>query len=240
MWYNDTAWLAYWDAFSRPATPAQARRRRARHLVVGRGQGEEDWALEHAASRSAGGHASEASSALETARSQGSLASALRSCAMTLRSIAARSDEVAAHARLYPAPPAADDPDHLRHHAGLVRDRAVRAGRAGRARDRAIAGRRRGLTARSAAAAARSAPGRWRTPAATFPRAIAARRGSTRNSSRSWRSNTASTSRRWSGSGMLVARLLDLQSRPQLLSRRAGDRADQARSCRCRCRSACG
>ena len=109
------------------------------------------------------------------------------------------------HARLYRPPHSPDDPDDLRHHAGLLRHRAIRAGRAGRARDRAIAGQRPGL---DRAHRRRRRPdrrrARWRTRAATSPRAIAARRGSIRNSSRSWRSNTASTSRRRERFWMLV------------------------------------
>ena len=35
-----THWVAYWDVFSRPDMPAETRRRRARHLVVGRREGE--------------------------------------------------------------------------------------------------------------------------------------------------------------------------------------------------------
>ena len=98
----------------------------------------------------------------------------------------------------------ADDPDDPRHHGGLVRDRAIRAGRPGRARDRAIAGRGPEL---DRAIRRRRRPDRRgpRRPGATSPRAIAARRASIRNSSRSWRSNTASTSRRSSGSGFWCA-----------------------------------
>ena len=51
-------------------------------------------------------------------------------------------DERTIHERLYRPPHSADDPDAARHPAGLVRGGAVRARRAGRARDRAALRRR--------------------------------------------------------------------------------------------------
>ena len=45
MWYRDTAWVAHWDAFSRPEKPAATRHRRAWNLVVGRSKGQDHWTL---------------------------------------------------------------------------------------------------------------------------------------------------------------------------------------------------
>ena len=81
-WYNDQFWVASWNAFSRPERQPATRRRRSRHLVVGRGQGK-------------------------------------------------KMGSEPAHVRLYLSAPVAHDPDAVRHHAGFVRDRAVRAGRPG-------------------------------------------------------------------------------------------------------------
>ena len=47
-WYRDTAWVAHWDAFSRPERQPKLGDRRARHLVVGRREGEDDWTLRRA------------------------------------------------------------------------------------------------------------------------------------------------------------------------------------------------
>ena len=59
----------------------------------------------------------------------------------------------------------------------------------------------------------------------TSPRAIAAARASTRNSSRSCEKQYGFDKPAWERFLILVARLLDLQPRPQLLPRRAGDRS---------------
>ena len=45
MWYRDTAWVAYWDAFSRPEQQPQAQHRRAGNLVVGRRKGQDYWTV---------------------------------------------------------------------------------------------------------------------------------------------------------------------------------------------------
>ena len=113
----------------------------------------------------------------------------------------ARAGEVI-HGRLYRPPHSPDVPDAARDPVRLLRRRAVRAGRSGRARARAALrrrhrrhladiGRRRRFR--------RARPGRRvrRTPSV---RNTAARRGSIRISSRSWKSSSASTSRRRSAS----------------------------------------
>ena len=91
-------------------------------------------------------------------------------------------------ARLHRPPHAPDDPDAVRDHAVVLRHRAVRARRAGRAHHRAAAGHRRrrdrarlGRRRRPRRRRRRSGPAAARRDAR--PRAIAARRGSTRSSS---------------------------------------------------------
>ena len=75
------------------------------------------------------------------------------------------------HARLYPPPHPADDPDLVRDHADHLRHRAVRAGRPGRAHDRATARQRRSATARISGGGGDFAGATPRSsPAATSPR----------------------------------------------------------------------
>ena len=107
--------------------------------------------------------------------------------------------------RLHRPPHPVHDPDAVRDHAGVVRGGAVRARRAGRARDRAALRRRHRrdlahLRARQGGdfGGARQPQGGRRSTPPT--RNIAARRASIRNSSRAWRSSSASTSRPTSAS----------------------------------------
>ena len=103
------------------------------------------------------------------------------------------------HDRLHHPPPAVHDPDHLRHHAGVVRRGAVRARRAGGTRHRpALRHRyRRDLAHfRLPRRRLRRARRRYRAARkATSIRNIAARRASIPPSSRAWKSSSASTSR---------------------------------------------
>ena len=113
-----------------------------------------------------------------------------------------RAGEIA-HERLYRPPHPADDSDAARHPVRLLRRGAVRAGRAGRARDRAALRRRYRrhlahlglLRRRFRRAHRRPAP-----PPMPSTRNTAARRGSIRISSRTSKSSSASTSRRTSAS----------------------------------------
>ena len=91
-----------------------------------------------------------------------------------------------ADGRLHPPPPALYHPDDHRDHGDQLRRGAVRAGRPGRADHRPAPGHRRlgdGAHQRAAAATSRACPIRAAPAAARSPRNIAARRGSTRNSS---------------------------------------------------------
>ena len=45
MWYRDTAWVAHWDAFSRPEHQPRLEHRRAGNLVVGRSKGQNHWTV---------------------------------------------------------------------------------------------------------------------------------------------------------------------------------------------------
>ena len=45
MFYRDTAWVAHWDAFSRPERQPRTQHRRAGHVVVGRSEGQDHWTL---------------------------------------------------------------------------------------------------------------------------------------------------------------------------------------------------
>ena len=45
MWYRDTAWVASLGRLFPARAPAQAWHRRARHLVVGRSEGQDHWTL---------------------------------------------------------------------------------------------------------------------------------------------------------------------------------------------------
>ena len=110
----------------------------------------------------------------------------------------ARAGEII-HERLYRPPHSADDPDAARDPVRLLRRGAVRAGRAGRARDRAALRRRhrRHLAdfRRVRRRFRRARPGRRVQPMPSV-RNTAARRGSIPISSRAWKSSSASTSRR--------------------------------------------
>ena len=190
MWYHDTVLGRLLGRVLAARAPAEARRRRARHLVVGRRKGEENWVVAMAqrawrvamASVRRMRHSPFASRASRTPRdAEPMLAYIVRRLLLMIPTIFGIMLVSFAIVQFVPGGPV----------------------------ERAIAqlqGDDESSTrAASAAAAARSAPARRRTPAATFPRAIAARRGSIRNSSRSWRSNTASTSRRPSASGCWCA-----------------------------------
>ena len=111
------------------------------------------------------------------------------------------------HERLYRPPHFADDPDAVRNPVRVLRRRAVRAGRPGRARDRAAyaaptPAAPRAFPARPAAISARAA--RSARPATPSIRNTAARRGSIPISSRAWKSSSASTSRRRSAFALMV------------------------------------
>ena len=111
------------------------------------------------------------------------------------------------HDRLYRPPHSADDPDTARHPVRLLRGRAVRARRAGRARDRAALGcryRRRPRAYRAPPAAISVRDPRSAHRPTPSVRNTAARRGSIRNSSRSSRRNSDSTSRRRSAFALMV------------------------------------
>ena len=135
------------------------------------------------------------------------------------------------HARLYRPPHPADDPDDVRDHADLLRDRAVRAGRAGGAHDRAAAGQRhvgdlahRRRRRRRLRGGGQSQPGGG---GEAILASIAARRGSTRNSSSSWRRSSASTSRPIERFGKMLWNYAALRFRQELFPRRVGAAADQ-------------
>ena len=110
------------------------------------------------------------------------------------------------HERLYRPPHPADDPDAARDPVRVLRRGAVRAGRPGRARDRAAHRRRhrRHLADfRRRRRFRRARPGRRAAPTRSI-RNIAARRGSIPTSSRAWRSSSASTSRRRNAFALMV------------------------------------
>ena len=110
----------------------------------------------------------------------------------------ARAGEIA-HERIYRPPHFPDDPHAAGDLVRVVHRGAIRAGRAGGARDRATQRRRyrrppREFRVHPAAISARER--KWAPPATRSTRNIAARRASIRISSRAWKSSSASTSRR--------------------------------------------
>ena len=124
MWYRDTAWVAYWDAFSRPE--------RQPKLATG---APGTWWWDGRRPRRS-----------DCERRQFRRPRSRPAAAVRLT-----------HARLYPPPPPADDPDDLRHHGGLVRHRAIRSRRPGRARIAKLRAPTSSTAGSSAAGAGRSA-----------------------------------------------------------------------------------
>ncbi len=138
------------------------------------------------------------------------------------------------HGRIHRPPDSVHDPDPARHHAGVVRRRAICAGRTGRARHRPTfraptPAHRRASQARPAATSVHAARRALRSSTPSNSASIAARRVLTLNSSSGSKHNSVSTSRPMCGSASCCGTIA-VRFRQKLLPRRQRDGAHQGKA----------